>query len=173
MDNNIKESIESMAKEIRSQALTMKVDTFLSYLYTSDIINKFLYLMQPSQPVSRPGFNILHNLILNNGTMLPSEISKKTMRSKYSVTRAIDTLEKQGMVERQPIGLDRRTRRVNITRKGLDVVNNATIDSRERLSQDIFGAMNSKQTEDFNDILKILRKHVLTLIDTIVAEKSE
>jgi len=171
MDSDIKESIESMAKEIRTQAQTMKVDTFLAYLYTSDIINKYLYMVLADQQVSRAGFNILHILILNDGTMLPSKISKKTLRSKYSVTRAIDTLEKQGLVERLPIGQDRRTRRVNITRKGLEVVKNATIDSRERISHDIFRTLDRKQTEELNSSLKTLRKHVLTLIDEIIAEK--
>lgn len=171
MDSNIKESVESMAKEIRGQAQTIKVDTFLAYLYTSDIINKYLYMVLSYQPVTRAGFNILHNLILNDGTLLPSEISRKTIRSKYSVTRAIDTLEKQGLVERLPIGQDRRTRRVNITRKGLEVVNNATIDSRERISQDIFGTLDRKQIEELNSLLKTLRRHVLTMIDDIIAEK--
>ena len=165
MDSNIKESVESIAKEIRAQAQTNKVDTFLAYIYTSDIINKYLSLVMVDQPVSRAGFVILHNLVLNDGTMLPSKISRKTIRSKYAVTRAIDTLEKQGLVKRVRMDQDHRTRRINITRKGLEVVNNATIDSRKRISQDIFGTLNRKQTEELNSTLKTLGRHVLTLID--------
>jgi DNA-binding MarR family transcriptional regulator len=169
MDNKFKESIESMAKEIRAQAQNMKVDTFLSYLYTADIINRYLYMVLADKQVSRAGFTILHFLILNDGSMIPTEISKKTLRSKYSVTRAIDTLEKQGLVERLPIGGDRRNRRVNLTRKGLKAVKNATIDSRERISQDIFRTMGENRLQELNSILKQLRKHVLSLI----AEMSE
>src|SRR3972149_10368564 len=119
MDDKFKENIESMAKEIRTQAGNIKVDTFLSYLHTSDIINRYLDLLLPDRNISRAGFNVLHNLILNDGNMIPTDISKKTFRSKYSVTRVIDTLEKQGLVKRRPAGRDRRTRRVDITRKGL------------------------------------------------------
>lgn len=171
MDNNIKESVESMAKEIRSQAQTMKVDTFLAYLYTADIIDKYLHCVMGDQKVSRAGFNILHNLILNDGTMLPSKLSRKTLRSKYAVTRAIDTLEKQCLVKRVRTGQDHRTRRINITRKGLDVVKNATIDSREHISQAIFRTLEKKQTEELNTTLKTLRRHVLTLIDEIESKK--
>lgn len=42
MDDKFKENIDSMAKEIRTQARNIKVDTFLSYLYTSDILNRYL-----------------------------------------------------------------------------------------------------------------------------------
>jgi DNA-binding MarR family transcriptional regulator len=159
-----------MAKEIRDQAQDMKVDTFLSYLYTADIINRYLYMVLADQQVSRAGFTILHFLILNDGNLLPTEISKKALRSKYSVTRAIDTLEKQKLVERLPIGKDRRNRRVIITRKGLEVVKNATIDSRERFSQDIFHILGEKKLEELNSTLKQLRKHVLKLIDNISKE---
>ncbi len=165
MDKNIKNNIKSMARDIRTQSQTMKVDTFLSFIYTSEIIDKYLHILLSDQEVSQAGFTILHHLILNNGTMLPSEISKKALRSKYAITRAIDTLEKQGLVERQTVGKDRRTRRININRKGLDVVKNATIDSRERLSQDIFQAFNQKQIRELNSMLKTLRRHVLSLIE--------
>ena len=167
MDNRFKENIESMAKEIRAQAQNMKVDTFLSYLYTADIINRYLYMVLGDEQVSRAGFTILHFLILNDGSLLPTEISKKALRSKYSVTRAIDTLEKQKFVKRLPIGEDRRNRRVIITRKGLEIVRNATIDSRERFSHDIFHFLGEEKLEELNSTLKLLRKHVLQLIDDI------
>ncbi len=171
MNNQFKEDIESMAIEIRAQARNMKVDTFLAYLYTSDVINKYLDMVLADKTVSRAGFNILHNLILNDGTMTPTQISKKTFRSKYSVTSVIDTLEKQGLVKRLPIGEDRRNRKVNITRKGLDVVEKATIDSRMRISQDIFHTIDGKRLEELNGILKDVRKRVLGLMDKLRQSK--
>jgi len=171
MDDRFKENIDSMAKEIRAQARNIKVDTFLSYLYTSDIINKYLDVILPDRKITRAGFNVLHNLILNDGVMIPTEISKKTVRSKYSVTRVIDTLEKQGLVERQPAGKDRRTRGVRITRKGLKAVEEATIDARQRLSHDIFQMLDEKRLTEFNDVLKQVRRHVLKMIDE--AEKKK
>jgi DNA-binding MarR family transcriptional regulator len=99
--------------------------------------------------------------------MIPTDISRKTFRSKYSVTRVLDTLEKQGLVKRRPAGRDRRTRRVDITRKGLKAVEDATIDSRERISQNIFHIMDEGRLVEFNDALKKLRRHVLGLINEI------
>lgn len=83
------------------------------------------------------------------------------------MTRVIDTLEKQGLVKRRPAGKDRRTRRIDITRKGLKAVEDATIDSRERISQSIFHILEEDRLVEFNDVLKKVRRHVLALIDEI------
>ena len=173
MDHKFKENIDSTANEIREQSRNLKVDTFLSYLYTSDIINRYLDLARPDRKISRAGFNVLHNLILNDGSMIPTNISKKTFRSKYSVTRVIDTLEKEGLVKRMPVGKDRRTRRIDITKKGLQVVEDATIDSRGKLSQDIFSIMDEGRLVEFNDDLKKIRRHVLSLINEINEDRKQ
>jgi MarR family 2-MHQ and catechol resistance regulon transcriptional repressor len=164
MDDQLRENIESRAEEIRSQARDLKVDTFLSFLYTSDIVDKYLDIELGNQPVTRAGFNILHNLILNEGSMIPTEISKAVLRSKHSVTKAIDTLEKQGFVKRVSNDTDRRVRRINITRKGINLVKKATTASRERISRKLFRELNERQLQEFNKILKQIRKDTLILI---------
>jgi DNA-binding MarR family transcriptional regulator len=165
MENHFQQSVDAAAREIRTQARSVKMGAFLDYLYTSDIINKYLSMVLFEEKVTRAGYNILHHLVLNGGTMLPSQISVKAFRSKYAITRAIDTLEKQGFVERQPLGKDRRTRRISITMKGLEIIRNATADSRERISRDIFKALTEEQARELGVILKTLGKYVLGLME--------
>jgi DNA-binding MarR family transcriptional regulator len=165
MNDQIKENIETMAEEIRFQARDLKVDTFLSFIHTANIIDKFLDIELSDQPVTRAGFNILHNLILHDGSMMPTEISREVWRSKHSVTKAIDTLEKQGFVKRVSIDSDRRVRRVNITRKGVSLVKKATTSSRERISQKLFRGLDETKLAEFNLVLKQIRKDTLVLIN--------
>jgi DNA-binding MarR family transcriptional regulator len=173
MDDIFKENVDSLAEEIRSQARELRVDTLLSFLYTSEIIDKYLDLEIGDQPITRAGFIVLHHLILNNATMIPTDISTKTFRSKHAVTKVIDTLEKQGFVKRtaSESGADRRIRRVAITRKGLNLVKKATTGSRERMSQVIFRSLDKTQVEEFNRVLKQLRKDTLDLIDKSTQSK--
>jgi DNA-binding MarR family transcriptional regulator len=65
--------------------------------------------------------------------MTPTEIAKRVFRSKHAVTRAIDVLEKDGLVRRGTVRGDRRIRKVNITRKGLELIQ-ANVDDRRRLA---------------------------------------
>jgi DNA-binding MarR family transcriptional regulator len=167
MRDQFKESIGSMAVEIRAQARDLRVDTFLAFLYTSDLVDKYLDIELGSQPVTRAGFNILHNLILNEGTMQPTGISKEILRSKHSVSNAIDTLERQGLVKREMSSTDRRVRKITITRKGLNLVKKATTSSRERISQKLFRDLDKRQLEQFNKILKQIRRDTLALIEDL------
>jgi MarR family transcriptional regulator, transcriptional regulator for hemolysin len=166
MDDKLKEDIGSIAREIRAQARDIKVDTFLSYLSTCDVINRYFDLLLTDSNISKAGLNVLHSLILNDGSMIPTDISRETFRSKYSVTRVIDTLEGQGLVKRNAAGRDRRTRRVDITRKGLKVVEDVT-NSLHGMSQNIFKPVDGDHLGEFNDGLKKVGRHVLELIGEV------
>jgi DNA-binding MarR family transcriptional regulator len=163
-EQKYEEAIKSMAKELQAQSRNPKVRVFLSFLYTADIFHKFLDSVLTYKNVSRSGFSVLHYLILNGGCMIPTMISKKTKRSKYSVTRVIDTLEKMGLVERLLTGTDRRNKRVKITEKGLEVVSKATLASREHLCSDIFQTLDAERLTELDNILKDLRKNLFALM---------
>jgi len=166
MKEDTKSSIKSIAKEIKDQANELRVDTLLSFLSTSDIISRFVDIEAREHPITRSGFNVLHLLILHNTVMMPTEISKRTFRSKHAVTKIIDTLEKQGFVKRinSDNNNDRRVRNVTITRKGIELVKKATTMSRGRSSKLLFRSLDETQVLEFNRILKILRKDALDLI---------
>lgn len=164
MTESFGDSIESMAADIRAQARQLRVDTFLSFIYTADIVNRYLDIQITKLPVSRTGFSVLHNLILRGGSMTPTEISKRVFRSKHAVTRIVDTLEKQDLVKREPIGEDRRIRRVSITRKGLELVKRSSAEGRQQISHEVFVPLDQKQVEELNSTLRQIRKHVLTRI---------
>lgn len=165
-----KPAIKAMAKELRAQSRNPKVKVFLSYLYTSDIVNKFLDNELVHEKVTRAGFSVLHFLILNGGSMIPTTISKKTARSKYSVTRVVDTLEKLGLVERLSSSGDRRTRRIGITARGLETVKNATLASRETLCDNIFRTLSERDIVELDEILRDVRKNVLSQMKSRTTE---
>jgi len=161
-----KNTIKTMARELRAQSRNSRVRVFLSYLYTSDIVNKYLDMELVHEKVTRAGFGVLHFLILNGGSMIPTTISKKTARSKYSVTRVVDMLERLGLVERLSTGVDRRTRRIGITPKGLETVRNATLASREAMCEDIFRSLSEEHLADLGNILREVRKNILSLLES-------
>lgn len=169
MNGQMKESIDLLAEEIRAQARDMRVDTFLSLIYTSDLIGKYLENVLSDKPVTKAGYNVLHSLILNDGTLTSTEISKRVWRTKYSVTKVIDTLEKQGYVTRAPMGAssDRRMKKIQITSKGLAHIQNATTSSRKQASENLFRGLSEKQVTELNKLLLQLRKDTIELLKKI------
>jgi DNA-binding MarR family transcriptional regulator len=104
--------------------------------------------------------------------MTPTELSKGVFRSKHAITRAVDSLEKEGLVAREGIGTDRRTRRVAITKEGLDVIKQA-MPYRQEVSSTAMSCLSEQQAQEFNAALRQLRKHILKLIDHSTGQGGE
>jgi len=157
--------LQSMADEIREQAAQLRVLTLLSFIYTADVVNRYLDIEVARYPVSRTGFSILHNLVLHGGKMTPTNLSKRVFRSKHAVTRVVDNLEKLGFVKRSAIGGDRRVREVSITKEGLAFLKEASAAGQERMGHVLLRPLDQKQIEDLRTTMKQIREHVLNLIE--------
>jgi MarR family 2-MHQ and catechol resistance regulon transcriptional repressor len=156
--------LQSMANEIREQAAQLRVLTFLSFIYTADVVNRYLDIEVARYPVGRTGFSILHNLVLHGGTMTPTKLSERIFRSKHAVTRVVDNLEKLGFVKRGDIGRDRRVREVSITKKGLAFVKESQAAGQQRIGHVLLQPLDHKQIEAMGTMMKQIREHTLNLI---------
>ncbi len=159
--------IQSMADEIREQAAQLRVLTLLSFIYTSDVVNRYLDIEVARYPVGRTGFSVLHNLVLHGGTMTPTSLSQRVFRSKHAVTRVVDKLESLSFVERDAIGADRRVRKVSITKEGLSFVKKSQATGQQRMGQILLSTLDRKQIESLGEMMKKIREHALTLINNI------
>ena len=172
MIENLEKTIDSLAADIRSQSNQLKIKTFLSLLYTSDIVSRYVdmeiakhTLRLKGYNLSRAGYNILDVLILNGGTMISTNISKKIFRSKHTVTKIIDTLEKRGLVTRESAETDHRMKNVSITEEGVDLIRRTSFaEGRKAVSHQVLLPIDKKQTEMLNNILRLIRKHATVLV---------
>ena len=161
MTGNTEKSVQTLADKIETTNSEMRVQTFLWLLFTTDVVTRYLDTHLSKYEVSRTGFHVLNTLVTHAGTMKPTEISKIVFRTKHTITRTVDELEKRGLVERKTIGEDRRTRQVSITSKGLDLVRAALPDLRQ-VSRAATSSLGKEQTSQLNNILKQLSKDLLT-----------
>jgi DNA-binding MarR family transcriptional regulator len=98
------------------------------------------------------------------GRATPTELSKRVFRSKHAITRAVDTLEKEGLVKREGIGEDRRNRKVVVTAKGLNLVRKM-VPFREQIGSTITEPLTEEEARRFSSILKRLRRHLVGLME--------
>jgi DNA-binding MarR family transcriptional regulator len=164
--------LQSMADEIREQAAQLRVLTFLSFIYTSDVVNRYLDIEIARYPVGRTGFSVLHNLVLHGGTMTPTNLSQRIFRSKHAVTRVVDRLERLGFVKRGAIGKDRRVRKVHITKEGLAFVKDSQAAGQQRLGSVLLNPLDQKQIEALSVMMKQIREHTLKLITDTQTKQS-
>ena len=156
------EKVESLSEQMRAQAKYYRQSVFVSLLYTADILNKYLENHMSKLGFNPIRYNILGNLVTHGGRMKPTDISKRVMRSKTTLTRVIDGLEKDGLVRREPIGEDRRIREVTITAKGIKLIED-TMPVRREVTDKAMSCLTREQTNQLDALIRIFRKHLLSL----------
>jgi DNA-binding MarR family transcriptional regulator len=170
MTQSFQDGIEDLANDLREQGADLRVDNFVSFIYTSDVMNRYLDRELRKHGYNRTLMNILHNLVTHDGTMTPTELGKRVYRSDHAMTRAIDILHKEGLVEREGVAEDRRLRKVTITRKGLNLVKKGMTD-RKALTFRVMSCLDKGEAETFSAILKRLRKHLFSLLENSTSQR--
>ncbi len=137
--------------------------TLLSILMSFEVLARYLEVELKRHKVSLIRFNIMTALFVNGGEMTPSEIAESVFREKNSITAVINTMERQGVVRREPSTQDRRSVRVVITDKGWKEANRLSPIVQE-LSRGALSCMDKEQIEDLVDSMRKLRESLLPRI---------
>lgn len=157
------ERLDTLAKRLRVQANDLKFDNFLSFVYTSELVNKYLDIELKKVGLNRTQMSILHILIARGGILTPTELSRRITRSKHATTKAVDSLEELGLTRSTKTKSDRRLRKVAVTEKGLDLVEK-TMSVRHKIGSQAMQCLDNKEAEALQDVLRKFRKHVIRLM---------
>src|SRR5512136_874685 len=109
--------MKALAKDIRNEGEDLTIKTLISILRAADMINMVVDLATKQYGINQTMLSILYTLTTHDGVMTPTDLSKKVFRTKQAITLAVDGLDAAGLVKREPIGTDRRIRRIRTTEK--------------------------------------------------------
>lgn len=153
------EAIESLAKEIKDISQIVRFDSLILLTYAAEAVNRYLSYWLKKYDQDQTRINILYLLIGNGGSLTPTAISEGVNRSKHAITRAIDILEKDALVRREPSVSDRRSLNVVITREGIELVKK-TLPALQRASSIATSCLNEAQINELKIISTKLRKWI-------------
>jgi MarR family 2-MHQ and catechol resistance regulon transcriptional repressor len=166
MNKSSSNILDSLSEEIKAQANDLRDDNLRSLILTSDIVQQYVDVMLHRDRFNRTEMYILNTLIIHGGSMNPSEIARRVYRSPHAITRAVDKLEQKGHVHREPIGEDRRTRKVSITQEGLRAIKQS-LPRRKQVNNAVMSCLDQTQMEQLSTILELLRKHLRRQVDEL------
>lgn len=159
----LQDRIGFLSKQIISFSDDLKANTLFSIISIADVILEFERIELKQSESSRTRFRILNTLITHKGSLTLTEISKKVFRSKYSTTRVIDKLVKEGLVIRETIDGDCRAKNITITRKGIAFIEE-TMPNRQEITNEVISCLTRRQMISLMNLLKKLKKHLLGII---------
>jgi DNA-binding MarR family transcriptional regulator len=157
--NDLQDGLEGLSQELNECADKLRNDPIfacIKIIYTATkSIHKRLIVLDKYKSISPMQAILLHTVILHGGRMSPKHVSNEILRSKYAITRIVDSLEKKELVKREPYMGDLRTRDIIITRKGIQIINERTEYIQKTLIPEILRGLTQMQKEDLNKLLQI------------------
>jgi DNA-binding MarR family transcriptional regulator len=137
--------------------------TLLSIITSFEVMTRYLEVELMRYDATFNRFNIMSTLFTNGGEMTPSEIAESVFREKNSITAMINTLERQGVVRREPSSDDRRSVKVVITDKGWNEANRLNPIAQE-LSREALSCLEKEDVEELVDTMRKIRESLLPKI---------
>jgi DNA-binding MarR family transcriptional regulator len=137
--------------------------TILSILMSFEVLERYLEVELRQYNVTLIRFHVMSTLFQNGGEMTPSEIAERVFREKNSITAVINTLEREGVVRREPSADDRRSVKVVITDKGWKEANRLNPLAQE-ISREALSCMDKEQVETLVDTMRKVRENLLPVI---------
>jgi len=143
--------------EVSKRTDKTPLGTLLSVLMSFEVLARYLEVELRCYDATLIRFNIMSTLFKNGGEMTPSEIAESVFREKNSITAAINTMERQGVVRREPSPDDRRSVKVVITDKGWKEANRLNPIAQE-LSREVLSCIDKEQVEVLVGIMRTIRE---------------
>lgn len=91
--------------------------------------------------------------------MTTSALAQRLLASKGNITRLLDRMIADGLIERRPSEEDRRVNYVCLTQKGMEVFRRMAAD-HEAWSEEIFGILSDRELEQLIGLLDRVRANV-------------
>jgi len=134
----------------------MKKKRFLYITSFADILNRYseINIKYPLR------FTALSFLITKGGSLTPTALAQLMFRSKHSVTKIIDGLEKGGYAVRIPDKEDRRSIRVKITTRGLQHARK-NMSRGDEYVKDLISCLTDEEWDNLLDYIKRLRRTLI------------
>jgi MarR family 2-MHQ and catechol resistance regulon transcriptional repressor len=159
----LQDKIRFLSHEIVSLTDNLKANTLFSIISSANVILEFERIKLEHSQSGRTQFRILNVLITHRGSLTLTDISKRVLCSKYSTTRVIDKLIKEGLVTREAIEGDRRAKNISITRKGIAFIEE-TMPNRRKIADEAMSCLTKNQMASLMGLQKKLKRHLLGII---------
>jgi DNA-binding MarR family transcriptional regulator len=121
-----------------------------------DILDTALYKTEPNKTMFYVLLSLLQRETKPHGKRLqPSEISKQLLLPRNTVSNALNQLEKQKLILRDPVKEDLRMYHISLTAKGKDI----TVKKAKNLlkfGESIFSCLDTKQMQQLIGLMKII-----------------
>ena len=142
-----------ISKDINSKFATIKIKATLNILYTANWISSIQNEFFKPYGISPQQFNILRILKGAQEPLKVQIIKERMIERAPNATRLMDKLCDKQLINRLPCPDDRRVVHIEITKKGMQLLNEIS----RNLKDDLLENLSEKEASELSDLLDKIR----------------
>ena len=136
------------------------VHTYVLLISTSNIVAKYAESQLLREGITPTQHAVLNTLITAGRPLKLTDLSRRLFRSKDSLTTVIDHMERDGLVQRQPVPDDRRAINIATTDKGRTLLEGSIQKSRELVYRSM-ACLDAAELATLNELLQKIRNNMV------------
>ncbi len=152
--------------ELSKAADKTPLGMLLSVITSYEVLQRYLEIELKRGGATPIKFHVMSTLFKNGGEMTPSNIGKRVFRANNTISAVINSLERQGLVRKEPSKHDGRSFNVVITDQGWQEANQLNPIVQE-ISRQILSCLDKEQIEALMDIMRTIRNSLLPKINSL------
>jgi DNA-binding MarR family transcriptional regulator len=162
---NAKKPKKLFPEDIQDIINQTKETDFWLYVQFADVLIRYLEItMKRDSIISRLQGTALYFLLLNRGELTPTQLAGLMLRSKHSVTKIIDSLEKEGLIIRDFTNKDRRVTSVKLTSTGLEHLKQRFSKGNERADK-VMSILNATEQKTLIALTERMRQKMTAILE--------
>jgi MarR family transcriptional regulator, organic hydroperoxide resistance regulator len=153
-------------EDFQAVAAQIKEVKFWSYVCFADTISRYCEITMKKDDISPlHGMAMIH-LVKAGGVSTPTQLADKMFRSKHSVTKIVDNLEREGFIVRDFSSKDRRVTQIRVTASGLEYVKNNQRVGDKRAKQ-VMDCLTDDEQQQMIVLTAKLNKRMTDILDKL------
>jgi DNA-binding MarR family transcriptional regulator len=132
----------------------------------ADTIMRYLEITMKKDDISPLHIIAMYHLVRSGGSLTPTQLAEAMFRSKHSVTKIMDNLEKEGFIVRDFSSQDRRVTVIRVTAAGLEYVKKNQHKGEMRAKQ-VMDRLNADEQKTLVGLTGKLSNRMTDLLDKL------
>jgi MarR family transcriptional regulator, organic hydroperoxide resistance regulator len=160
------ETANSLSGEIKKIGDQLREGNFWLCASFSDTVNRYCEITMKTDDISPLHAIAMWHLVCAGGTSTPTRLAGTMFRSKHSVTKIVDNLEKEGLIVRDFSSQDRRVTQVRLTPAGLNYLKNNQ-EMAARYAEQVMNCLDAEQQKTLIDLMQVMKNRMTDILEKI------
>jgi DNA-binding MarR family transcriptional regulator len=151
--------VDPITEELKTVYDQMREVNFWICVNFADLIKRYCDITTKTDDVSPLHAIAMWHLACAGGTTTPSRMAETMLRSKHSVTKIVDNLEKEGLIIRDFSSRDRRVTKICVTQAGLQYIKNSQ-DISHGAARKVMDCLTDEQQKILIELMEIMQNRM-------------